>query len=181
LRDSEPDRACASRPRGLDRVVLRARPRARERALPGECLAISLRDRAVAGKRARLPRLAHGSVSPVCARGRPDLVDSPLESGVKSVGFDLYYEEEGAAGPILPMPPAGSPAAAWGSARTELARIGRVITYDRRGYARSGGEPVRSISIHTADAASLLEFLDAEPALVVGTSAGAAIAVDLAV
>jgi pimeloyl-ACP methyl ester carboxylesterase len=40
---------------------------------------------------------------------------------------------------------------------------------------------VRSISTHTADAAALLEQLGASPAVVVGTSAGAAIAVDLAV
>jgi pimeloyl-ACP methyl ester carboxylesterase len=40
---------------------------------------------------------------------------------------------------------------------------------------------VRSIAIHTADAAALLEALGAPPAVVVGTSAGAAIAVDLAV
>ena len=56
-----------------------------------------------------------------------------------------------------------------------------MITYDRRGYARSGGEPARSISTHTADAAAILEHLRAPPAVVVGTSAGATIAVDLAV
>jgi pimeloyl-ACP methyl ester carboxylesterase len=56
-----------------------------------------------------------------------------------------------------------------------------VIAYDRRGYARSGGEPIRSMSTHTADAAALLEHLLTAPAVVVGTSAGAAIAVDLAV
>ena len=56
-----------------------------------------------------------------------------------------------------------------------------MITYDRRGYARSGGEPARSISTHAADAAAILESLRAQPAIVVGTSAGAAIAVDLAV
>ena len=57
--------------------------------------------------------------------------------------------------PILLIHPAGSTASTWGSAAEELARIGRVITYDRRGYARSGGEPVRSISTHTADAAAI--------------------------
>jgi 3-oxoadipate enol-lactonase len=62
-----------------------------------------------------------------------------------------------------------------------LARIGRVITYDRRGYARSGGEPPRSMSTHTTDAAAILEDLRSAPAVVVGTSAGAAIAIDLAV
>src|SRR5262249_49249508 len=69
----------------------------------------------------------------------------------------------------------------WGSALEDLARIGRVITYDRRGYARSGGEPGRSMSIHTADAAALLEQVRAAPAVVGGTSAGAGIAIDLAV
>jgi len=83
--------------------------------------------------------------------------------------------------PILLIHPAGSTASTWGAAADELARIGRVIAYDRRGYARSGGEPVRSMSTHTADAAALLEGLRTPPAVVVGTSAGAAIAVDLAV
>jgi pimeloyl-ACP methyl ester carboxylesterase len=97
------------------------------------------------------------------------------------MGFDLYYEEDGAGTPILLIPPAGSTASTWGSAMTELAQVGRVIAYDRRGYARSGGEPVRSMSTHTDDAAAILEDLHASPAIVVGTSAGAAIAVDLAV
>ena len=93
----------------------------------------------------------------------------------------LYCEEAGEGVPILLIPPSGSTASTWGSAVEELARVGRVITYDRRGYARSGGAPVRSMSIHTADAAALLEHLRTAPAVVVGTSAGAAIAVDLAV
>ena len=94
---------------------------------------------------------------------------------------DLYYDEAGAGVPILLIPPSGATASTWGAAATELARTGWVITYDRRGYARSGGEPPRSMSTHTADAARLLESLQAPPAVVVGTSAGAAIAVDLAV
>ena len=94
---------------------------------------------------------------------------------------DLYYEEAGGGVPILLIHPAGATASTWGSATEDLARIGRVITYDRRGYARSGGEPPRSMSTHTTDAAALLEHLGTPPAVVVGTSAGAAIAVDLAV
>lgn len=97
------------------------------------------------------------------------------------MGFELYYEEDGEGVPIFLIPPAGSTASTWGSAIKELARIGRVIAYDRRGYARSGGEPVRSMRTHTSDGAALLEHLGAKPAVVVGTSAGAAIAVDLAV
>lgn len=93
----------------------------------------------------------------------------------------LYHEEVGEGVPILLIHPSGATASTWGSAVDELARIGRVITYDRRGYARSGGEPVRKVSTHTADAAALLERLGAAPAVVVGTSSGAMIAIDLAV
>jgi pimeloyl-ACP methyl ester carboxylesterase len=94
---------------------------------------------------------------------------------------DLHYEASGEGVPILLIHPAGSTASTWGPAAEELARVGRVVAYDRRGYARSGGEPVRSMRTHTADAAVLLQHGGAEPAVVVGTSAGAAIAVDLAV
>jgi pimeloyl-ACP methyl ester carboxylesterase len=104
-----------------------------------------------------------------------------MMGSVKSDGCDLYYEEVGEGVPILLIHPAGATASTWGSVTEELARIGRVITYDRRGYARSGGEAARSMSTHTADAAAILEYLRAPPAVVVGTSAGAAIAVDLAV
>jgi 3-oxoadipate enol-lactonase len=96
-------------------------------------------------------------------------------------GCDLYYEEQGQGDSILLIPPAGATASTWGDAARRLASTGRVVAYDRRGYARSGGAPVRSMAIHTADAAALLEHLHAQPAVVVGTSAGAAIAVDLAV
>jgi len=94
---------------------------------------------------------------------------------------DLYYEESGEGVPILLIHPAGATASTWGSATEQLARIGRVIAYDRRGYARSGGEPAHRMSTHTVDAAAVLEYLQTPPAVVVGTSAGAAIAVDLAV
>ena len=94
---------------------------------------------------------------------------------------ELYYEQAGEGVPILLIHPSGATASTWGSAAGELARIGRVIAYDRRGYARSGGDAPHSMAPHTADAAAMIEHLCARPAVVVGTSAGAAIAVDLAV
>ena len=107
---------------------------------------------------------------------------SARQSGsVTSDGCHLYYEEVGEGIPILLIPPSGSTASTWGALVDQLARTGRVITYDRRGYARSGGEPAHSISTHTVDAAAILESLGAASAVVVGTSAGAAIAVDVAV
>lgn len=62
----------------------------------------------------------------------------------------------------------------------DLAKIGRVIAYDRQGYARSGGGPVGSIATHTADLGDLLDHLRTPPSVVVGTSVGATIAIDLA-
>jgi len=100
---------------------------------------------------------------------------------VRSDGCDLYYEDVGESEPILLIHPSGATASTWGSATEGLARIGRVIVYDRRGYARSGGEPARAMATHTADAAAILQSLGALPAVVVGTSAGAAIAIDLAI
>jgi pimeloyl-ACP methyl ester carboxylesterase len=81
-----------------------------------------------------------------------------MMGSVRSGGCDLYYEEAGDGVPILLIPPAGTTASTWGSVTEELAGIGRVITYDRRGYARTGGEPVRLVSRHTADAAAILEY-----------------------
>jgi pimeloyl-ACP methyl ester carboxylesterase len=105
----------------------------------------------------------------------------PLSGFVSSDGCELYWEAAGDGVPILLVHPAGSTTSTWGQARDQLARYGHVLGYDRRGYARSAAAPVRSLPQHTADAAALLESLVDEPAVVVGTSAGAAIAVDLAV
>jgi pimeloyl-ACP methyl ester carboxylesterase len=100
---------------------------------------------------------------------------------VKARGSSFYYEEKGDGPPILLIPPAGSTASTWGALIGDLAGAGRVIAYDRRGYTRSGGEVVRSAAEHTRDAAAVLEALAARSAAAVGTSAGATIALDLAV
>jgi pimeloyl-ACP methyl ester carboxylesterase len=100
---------------------------------------------------------------------------------INARGINFYYEEDGDGPPILLIPPAGSTAATWGTLARDLAGAGRVIAYDRRGYTRSGGEVVRSAAEHTRDAAAVLQALQARPAVVVGTSAGATIALDLAV
>ncbi len=98
----------------------------------------------------------------------------------KTQGGDLYFQEKGHGTPILLIHPAGATASTWGSVFEQLAQVGRVVAYDRRGYSRSPGEPVHSIPRHTADAAALLETLRCPPAVVVGTSVGATIGIDLA-
>jgi pimeloyl-ACP methyl ester carboxylesterase len=100
---------------------------------------------------------------------------------IRARDSSLYYEEEGHGPPILLIHPAGASASTWGTLTTELTGSGRVIAYDRRGYSRSPGATVRSASTHTLDAIAVLETLDAAPAVAVGTSAGATIALDLAV
>ena len=57
---------------------------------------------------------------------------------IKARGSNFYYEEMGEGPPIL-IPPAGSTASTWGAVVGDLAGVGRVIAYDRRGYSRSGG------------------------------------------
>ncbi len=100
---------------------------------------------------------------------------------INARGSHLYYEETGDGAPILLIPPSGSTASTWGALPGDLADVGRVITYDRRGYSRSRGAVVRAAAEHALDAAEVLEALQARPAVAVGTSAGATIALDLAV
>ena len=96
-------------------------------------------------------------------------------------GCNLYYEDAGNGVPILLIHPSGATASTWGPAAEDLTRLGRVVAYDRRGYARSGSEVVRTMARHTSDAAAILDYLRTPPAVVVGTSSGAVIALDLAV
>jgi pimeloyl-ACP methyl ester carboxylesterase len=97
-------------------------------------------------------------------------------------GVTLYHEEHGGGDPILCIHGTGSSAAVWGDAVEELARRGRTIAYDRRGFTRSERpEPfVTSVRQHADDAAALLDALAAAPAIVIGRSQGGEIAVDLA-
>ena len=59
---------------------------------------------------------------------------------------DLYVEEKGSGPAILLIPHAGATAATWGEMAEDLAQVGRVIAYDRRGYHRSGRAQGRSIA-----------------------------------
>jgi esterase len=98
-------------------------------------------------------------------------------------GVRLYHEERGSGAPILCIHGGGSSALMWADAVDELARLGRVIAYDRRGCARSERpEPYEHTSVaeQADDAAALLDALAAAPAVVIGRSYGGAVAIDLA-
>ena len=97
-------------------------------------------------------------------------------------GIRLYFEEHGEGEPILCIHGTSSSALIWGEAVDVLARLGRVIVYDRRGCTRSERpEPYErtTVSEHADDAAALLESVSAIPAIVIGRSYGGEIAIDL--
>jgi len=98
-------------------------------------------------------------------------------------GVRLYYEERGTGTPILGIHGAGSSAIFWQDAAERLSALGRVIVYDRRGCSRSERpEPYETTSVreHAIDARELLRTLDAAPAVLIGRSLGATIALDVA-
>jgi pimeloyl-ACP methyl ester carboxylesterase len=103
--------------------------------------------------------------------------------GLRVNGVRLHYEEHGQGQPILLVHGCGGSALGYAGAIDELARIGRVIAYDRRGSARSERpEPYERTSVpeHADDAAALLEALAATGAIVIGSSYGGTVACDLA-
>ena len=98
-------------------------------------------------------------------------------------GIRLYYEEHGEGAPIACIHGGGSSALMWADAVEELARLGRVIAYDRRGCARSERPAPyehTSVAEQADDAVGLLDALSAAPAVVIGRSYGGAVAIDLA-
>ena len=103
--------------------------------------------------------------------------------GLQVNGVRLHYEEHGSGQPILLVHGCGGSALGFAGAVGELARIGRVIAYDRRGSARSERpSPYERTSVteHADDAAALLDALAATPAIVIGSSYGGTVACDLA-
>lgn len=95
-------------------------------------------------------------------------------------GGALYYESLGEGPPLLLAPGGMGDAGSSAQLATELADTYRVITYDRRGIARSdaGDGPV-TMDRHAHDAAALLAAVADGPAAVVGVSIGALLGLHL--
>jgi pimeloyl-ACP methyl ester carboxylesterase len=102
---------------------------------------------------------------------------------VSANGVELYYEVRGVGMPLLGIHGTPSSAVLWVDSAEELAKLGRCIIYDRRGFSRSGRpDPFDSVDLsdHVNDAVALLHALSATPAVVIGRSTGGEIALDLA-
>jgi pimeloyl-ACP methyl ester carboxylesterase len=95
-------------------------------------------------------------------------------------GVNLVYEEVGSGTPVLLIH--GTGGAVWGPLPQQLSAAGhRAIYYHRRGFGASECAPIKDPPRHTRDAATLLERLDAAPAIVIGHSMGGMLTLDLAI
>jgi 3-oxoadipate enol-lactonase len=107
-----------------------------------------------------------------------------VRSGALDVGgVQLAYQVIGAGPPVLLIHgTTGDGSAYWQDIAPALADAGHtVVTYDQRGFGRSGGGGRQlSVSVLAADAAKLLVGLDIVPATVVGVSLGGIVAQQLA-
>ena len=93
-------------------------------------------------------------------------------------GCDLAIRQSGDGPAVLLIH--GTAPATWGDLEARLAPARRVIAYDRRSFGDSPAPPPGDLRVHADDAATLLERLEAGPALIIGWSIGGVIALDLA-
>lgn len=103
------------------------------------------------------------------------------ERRIVNDGVELFCSDQGSGRPVLLIHAAGADSTTWGDIATTLRSRCRVIAYDRRGYSRSSPAGKPTLAQHGTDAAAILERLECGPAVVVALSAGATIALQLAV
>ena len=94
-------------------------------------------------------------------------------------GADVHYQERGAGPPVLFVHGMCGDAEVW---EDRLAGRFRCVAYDRRGHSRSslGDVQQRTVGLHADDAAALIRVLGLAPCLLVGSSSGARVGLDVA-
>lgn len=93
----------------------------------------------------------------------------------------LHYERTGEGPAVLFVHGMCGDAEVWADQARRLADRYTCVRYDRRGHSRSRrGDAVVTDALHADDAAALIEALGLAPCLLVSSSGGAAIAVDVA-
>jgi pimeloyl-ACP methyl ester carboxylesterase len=99
-------------------------------------------------------------------------------------GAQLHYEVSGTGPVLLTIPGGPADAATFAALAGALADRYTVVRYDPRGVSRSSveapAEASRFVQVHGDDAHRLLAALGDEPALVLGSSGGAVIGLELA-
>ena len=103
------------------------------------------------------------------------------ERRVDNNAIVLACSVDGSGPPVLLIHAGGADSSTWGDIATRLRERCRVITYDRRGYSSSAPAEKPTLREHAADAVAVLEQAAAGPATIVALSAGATIALQVAV
>jgi len=96
-------------------------------------------------------------------------------------GTKLYYESTGSGVPALFVHGMCGNAGVWQKQVSLVSQAVRCVSYDRRGHTRSplGNVEQRTVELHADDAAALLKSLGIAPCVLVASSGGARIGVDL--
>lgn len=99
---------------------------------------------------------------------------------VQSNGTTLYAEQAGDGPSLVFVHGMCGDARVWADQVNRLAARFRCTTYDRRGHTRSPRtDIVETVELHADDLAGLITGLDLAPTIVVGSSGGARVALDL--
>ncbi len=96
-------------------------------------------------------------------------------------GAKFYYEESGTGPAILVIHGMAGFAGVWSDQRTRLSDKFRCVAYDRRGHTRSehGNIGQETVELHADDAAGIIRDLGLAPVILVGSSGGARICLDV--
>jgi pimeloyl-ACP methyl ester carboxylesterase len=99
---------------------------------------------------------------------------------VQSNGTTLYSEQAGDGSSLVFVHGMCGDARVWADQVHRLSGRFRCTTYDRRGHTRSPRTDVtETVELHADDLAGLITALDLAPTIVVGSSGGARVALDL--
>src|SRR5438105_3493416 len=99
---------------------------------------------------------------------------------VKTNGTTLYAEQAGIGPPLVFVHGMCGDARVWADQVERLGGRFSCTTYDRRGHTRSvPTDAADSVELHADDLAGLIQALDLAPCVVIGSSGGARIVVDL--
>jgi pimeloyl-ACP methyl ester carboxylesterase len=107
-------------------------------------------------------------------------LNNATERMVPVDGTELFVRERGTGPALLFIHGMCGDADVWLDQQQRLSGSFRCIAYDRRGHSRSPlGDWTRTVEAHADDAAALIEALDLPPAVIVGSSGGARIGIDI--
>jgi pimeloyl-ACP methyl ester carboxylesterase len=106
--------------------------------------------------------------------------ESPMPT-ISVNGTTLYYEQAGSGQPMLFIHGMCGDASVWADQMQRLSPRFRCVAYDRRGHSRSplGQVAQRTVELHADDAAQMIVELGLAPCILVSSSGGARVAVDV--